>query len=216
MKTFLFWVVVLVVSAFVVLILLGIWADANTRNGVPVQTKNEATATPTPAGPDYGVTIAALQTQAAEKVVEPAQATIAALQTQIAGGGQQPPTASTPTPAGPVAQATTEAPGGPPPAGCKADSPDGALIDGLTEITAGTDYLHVQFWRPGQPERETILQPGKTYLLNLNGGGGKVWRYTQADCTFDQVRQQATQSLLRRGNTGGWVDFEDSGITVKN
>jgi len=86
-------------------------------------------------------------------------------------------------------------------------------LQDLPEVaTSSGNFLHVEYWTDGNPERETIL-PGNRYLLNT-ALKGHVWEYS--GCTFDQVMEQVDAHIARRiaqlANNDGFVPWEQVGF----
>ncbi len=87
----------------------------------------------------------------------------------------------------------------------------------LTQISADREFLHVQFWWEGVPERETLLPPG-TYPIGSDWTGmlqGMVWELGGPNCTAEvALRDYLAPSIQRRMNAGylHWTWLVEQGI----
>jgi len=93
-----------------------------------------------------------------------------------------------------------------------------SLVDvEMDHISSSGNFIHLEYWYPGEPERETIL-PAATAgggRFNFSRGlRGWVWEY--ADCTFDEVKQQVDAHIQRRleggANNDGYYEWKETGL----
>lgn len=76
----------------------------------------------------------------------------------------------------------------------------------LTEISADIEFLHVQFWWEGVPERETLFPPGR-YTIPTEWSEGKlrgmVWELGGSNCTADAALRDHLNPSMDRRVAGG-------------
>lgn len=93
----------------------------------------------------------------------------------------------------------------------------------LTEISADIEFIHVQFWWEGVPERETLFPPGRyTIPKEWNEGKlrGMVWEISGQNCTAEVALRNHLKPSMNRRVTGGvnhagylhWTWLVDQGI----
>lgn len=76
---------------------------------------------------------------------------------------------------------------------------ESVLVESMDHVSTSGDFIHVEYWFDGQPERETILDAAKadggayTFSRPLKGW---VWEYD--GCTYDEVLAQVNANITRR------------------
>lgn len=76
---------------------------------------------------------------------------------------------------------------------------ESVLVESMDHVSTSGDFIHVEYWFNGQPERETIL-----YASKADGGAynfsrplkGWVWEYV--GCSYDQVLAQVNAHIEGR------------------
>lgn len=99
--------------------------------------------------------------------------------------------------------------------GCRVIN-DYNLLEDMDHVATSGDYLHVEFWYDGQPERETVLPtkgvPGGRYDI-LRPLRGHVWEYS--GCSLEEVMAQVNVHINRRleggANNAGFVPWQETG-----
>jgi hypothetical protein len=98
--------------------------------------------------------------------------------------------------------------------GCRVIHESVIVAGQMNHVSTSGSFLHVEFWVPGQPERETILDASKAsggrYNFSRTDIAGWVWEY--AGCSYEQVLEQVTAHIPRRiaggANNDGYVKYE--------
>lgn len=76
---------------------------------------------------------------------------------------------------------------------------ESVMVETMDHVSTSGDFIHVEYWFDGQPERETILDAAKadggayTFSRPLKGW---VWEYD--GCTYDEVLAQVNANITRR------------------
>ncbi len=76
---------------------------------------------------------------------------------------------------------------------------ESVLVESMDHVSTSGDFIHVEYWFDGQPERETILDAAKadggayTFSQPLKGW---IWEYD--GCTYDEVLAQVNANITRR------------------
>jgi hypothetical protein len=84
----------------------------------------------------------------------------------------------------------------------------------MDHVSTSGDFLHVEYWYPGEPERETILPADKAAGGRFNFTRplqGWVWEYD--GCTLEEVEAQVEAHITRQleggANNEGYFPFEE-------
>lgn len=97
---------------------------------------------------------------------------------------------------------------------------DQYYLEGLTQLSSD-DFIHVEFYTGGNPERDTLLPPGEYTLLgNLKG---YVWELGP-DCTAEDILTRHMEPHIQRRlnlgyNNNGyvhWTSLVDDGLVAVN
>lgn len=94
---------------------------------------------------------------------------------------------------------------------------DSVVVETMDSVSTSGDFIHLEFWYEGQPEREAIFTAAEA-----NGGRfmferslkGWVWEYK--NCSYDEVYQQVQLHITRRlegkANNAGFIDWKSTGL----
>lgn len=145
--------------------------------------------------------------------------------TSIAGG-PRPTITPQASPVGIQAPTPTATPAVPPISATEAVGAGSPSCDGLRDYGlrgqrelasgSGTEFIHVQFWRPGssdQSERETLLPPGR-YQVLASDIDGHIWELGPTCTVETAIEGHVRPSTTRRRNAGyvPWTVLTSQGL----
>lgn len=92
---------------------------------------------------------------------------------------------------------------------------ESVLVDEMDHVSSSGTHIHVEYWWPGEPERETILTTADAEGGRFNftrSLRGWVWEYTS--CTLEEVMSQVETHIQRRldgeANNDGFIKWKDT------
>lgn len=92
---------------------------------------------------------------------------------------------------------------------------ESVVVDEMDHVSSSGTHIHVEYWWPGEPERETILTTADAEGGRFNftrSLRGWVWEY--ANCDFEEVAKQVDTHIQRRllggADNDGFIDWEDT------
>jgi len=140
-------------------------------------------------------------------VVQQATA-LAAIQTQLAQA-KEPVVNDTPIPQPtPIQPAAAQ--------GCRVIH-ESLVDEGMDHVSTSGNFIHLEFWWPGQPEKETIFTAADAAGGRFNFSRqlrGWVWEYS--NCSFDEVKAQVDAHITRRlegqASNAGFVPWDETGL----